>query len=80
MTIIEMQMRVREHQQQILREVEHQHLLRSLFPRQSLRAQLAAALFWLGGKLDPSRALLRTCVADRALASSTTPSACGCTS
>ena len=80
MTIIEMQMYVREHQQQILEEAEHQHLLRALFPRRSPRTQLAAALFWLGGKLDPKHVPFRACITNRALASSTTPSACGCTS
>ena len=55
MTIIEIELQIRERQQRIQREVENDRLLHLAFPAQSLRARLANALHVLGERLDPPR-------------------------
>ena len=55
MTIIEIELQIRERQQRIQQEVENDRLLHLAFPARSLRTRLANALHTLGEKLDPPR-------------------------
>ncbi|NJK44354.1 MAG: hypothetical protein HC933_08770 [Pleurocapsa sp. SU_196_0] len=60
MTIVEVEMRVRERQAQFLTEVENEHLLHLAFQRRTWRGRIADALYALGQKFDPQRQVLRT--------------------
>jgi hypothetical protein len=53
MTIIELELQIREHQQRIHTEIENDRLVHRAFPTRSLRVRLANALRTLGEKLDP---------------------------
>ena len=53
MTILEVEMRVRERQQQLVKISENNRLLSLAPPPRSLRIQLAQALFALSQRLDP---------------------------
>ena len=55
MTIIELELQIRERQQRIHNEVENSRLLHLAFPTQSLRVRFANALRTLGERLDPPR-------------------------
>jgi hypothetical protein len=53
MTIIELELQVRERQQRIHTEIENDRLVHLAFPTRSLRVRLANALHALSEKLDP---------------------------
>jgi hypothetical protein len=55
MTIIELELQIRERQQRIHAEVENNRLLHLAFPARSLRVRLANALHTLGERLNPPR-------------------------
>jgi hypothetical protein len=55
MTIIELELQIRERQQRIHTEVENNRLLHLAFPDRNWRVRLASALRTLGERLDPPR-------------------------
>jgi hypothetical protein len=59
MTIIELELQIRDRQQRILAEVEHDRLVHLAVPARNLRVRLANALHALGARLDPPIAQAR---------------------
>jgi hypothetical protein len=55
MTIIELELQIRERQQRIHTEIENNRLVHLAFPARNWRVRLANALHVLGEKLDPPR-------------------------
>jgi hypothetical protein len=53
MTIIELELQIRERQQRIHTEIENDRRIHLAFPTRSLRVRLANALHALGARLDP---------------------------
>jgi hypothetical protein len=60
MTIVEVEMRVRERQAQFMAEVENEHLLHLAFQPRTWRTRIADVLYALSQKLDPQRQATRT--------------------